>query len=262
MISHLGLANAKRQIADIMAIAPRMVDGSPILKVAISEAKFVSSRGYRTQAKKSAKQLEKTVARLGRAIDPKHKRIDREIWLHRLGDFMIEGMEPFDPSLMNGWDLHQWSDEVRQDKIPIQLAGFSHVFVHDNEESVDAGGDTPLKGMPHCTQQVLDKTTVARYFRSFAQKSFASGERTTSESKEWTDAPVSSKSTADGLLRDIQTISDSGTQVTKTSHHASNNSIDIPKVAEEKPPAYSALNNKTPPQPELTTETTYKYNDG
>ena len=102
-----------------MAIAPRMVDGSPILKVAISEAKFVSSRGYRTQAKKSAKQLEKTVARLGRAIDPKHKRIDREIWLHRLGDFMIEGMEPFDPSLMNGWDLHQWSDEVRQDKIPI-----------------------------------------------------------------------------------------------------------------------------------------------
>ncbi|MBF4317940.1 hypothetical protein EAY30_23980, partial [Vibrio anguillarum] len=114
----------EEQIADIMAIAPRIVDGQPVLKVAISEAKFVSSRGYRTQAKKSAKQLEETVARLGRAIDPNHKRIDRDIWLNRIGDFMIEGMEPFDSDLMNGWDLHKWSDEVRQDKIQIQLAGF------------------------------------------------------------------------------------------------------------------------------------------
>lgn len=54
----------EEQIADIMAIAPRIIDGKPVLKVAISEAKFVTSGGYRAQAKKSAKQLEETVARL------------------------------------------------------------------------------------------------------------------------------------------------------------------------------------------------------
>jgi len=181
----------EEQIADIMAIAPRIADGQPVLKVAISEAKFVSSRGYRTQAKKSAKQLEETVARLGRAIDPNYKRIDRDIWLNRIGDFMIEGMEPFDSALMNGWDLHQWSDEVRQDKIPIQLVGFSHVFVHDNDEYVDSGDATPLKGMPHCVQQVFDKAKVAGAFRSFANKDNESEEQSQSEGSTWDDALVS-----------------------------------------------------------------------
>ena len=181
----------EEQIADIMAIAPRIVDGKPVLKVAISEAKFVSSRGYRTQAKKSAKQVEETVARLGRAIDPNHKRIDRDIWLNRIGDFMIEGMEPFDSALMYGWDLHKWSDKVRQDKIPIQLAGFSHVFVHDNDEYVDSSDATPLKGMPHCAQQIFDKASVAGAFRTFANKDKRAEEQSEAERSTWSGALVS-----------------------------------------------------------------------
>lgn len=183
----------EEQIADIMAIAPRMESGNPVLKVAISEAKFVGSMGYRAQAKKSAKQLEETAARIGRALDPEHKRIDRDIWLHRLGDFMIEGMEPFDPAQLNGWDLHRWSDEVRQDRVPIQLVGFSHVFVHDDDEYVDAGGASPLKGMPHCLQQIFDKPRVADALRSFASTSGASDVPPTSDDSDWADALVSSE---------------------------------------------------------------------
>ncbi|WP_210093728.1 FtsK/SpoIIIE domain-containing protein [Ruegeria sp. HKCCSP346] len=158
----------EEQIADIMAIAPRFEDGEHVLRIAIAEAKFVGSNGYKGQAKKSAKQLEETISRLGRALDPNHKRIDRESWLHRLGDFIIEGMEPFDPALFDGWDLHRWSDEVRQDNVRIILAGFSHVFVHDDDEYVDAGEPLPLSGMPHCHQQVFDKPRVAAALRSFA----------------------------------------------------------------------------------------------
>lgn len=158
----------EEQIADIMAIAPRMEDGQPVLKIAISEAKFVTSKGYKGHAKKSAKQLEETVSRLGRAIDPSHARIDREAWLHRIGDFMLEGMQPFDGEPFDGWDLHRWSDEVRQGRVKIVLAGFSHIFVHDDDEYVDAGGLVPLKGMPHCVQQVFDKPRVAARLRAFA----------------------------------------------------------------------------------------------
>lgn len=183
----------EEQIADIMAFAPRLENGIPVLKVAISEAKFVGSAGHRTQAKKSAKQLEETVARVGRALDPEHKRIDRDIWLHRLGDFMIEGMEPFDPAQLNGWDLHRWSDEVRQDRIPIQLIGFSHVFVHDDDEYVDASGSSPLKGMPHCVQQIFDKPSVAKALRSFASNRGASVVVPGSEGDEWSDALLSSE---------------------------------------------------------------------
>jgi len=159
----------EEQIADIMAIAPRIEDGQPVLKIAISEAKFVTSKGYKGHAKKSAKQLEETVSRLGRAIDPAHARIDREAWLHRIGDFMLEGMQPFDAEPFGGWDLHRWSDEVRQGRVKIVLAGFSHTFVHDDDEYVDAGGLVPLKGMPHCVQQVFDKPRVAARLRAFAE---------------------------------------------------------------------------------------------
>jgi len=184
----------EEQIADVMAIAPRLEDGKPVLMVAISEAKYVSSKGYKAQAKKSAKQLEETAARLGRALDPNHKRIDRDIWLHRLGDFIIEGMEPFDGSQMNGWDLHKWSDVVRQGNVTIKLAGFSHVFVHDDDEYVDAGGGTPLKGMPHCVQQIFDKPRIAQAFRNFAAGEVTTPSTEAQSSNAWADALVSSRS--------------------------------------------------------------------
>lgn len=181
----------EEQIADIMAIAPRVENGRPVLKIALSEAKFVGSEGYRAQAKKSARQLEETVIRVARALDPQHKRIDRETWLHRIGDFMIEGMEPFDGLPTKGWDLHRWSDEVRQDRVPIALVGFSHIFVHDDESYVDAGGPTPLRGMDHCAQEVFDKPRVAAELRRFAAAAPAPSEGRAEEQQGWCNALVS-----------------------------------------------------------------------
>jgi S-DNA-T family DNA segregation ATPase FtsK/SpoIIIE len=231
----------EEQIADILAIAPRIENGIPVLKVAISEAKFVSSRGYRAHAKKSAKQLEETAARIGRALDPQHNRVDREVWLHRLGDFMIEGMEPFDPTRMNGWDLHRWSDEVRQDRIPIQLVGFSHVFIHDDEENVDAGDSMPIKGIPHCSQQVFDKHCVARSFRSFADRA-SSGEQDTSRNEEWADALVSSKGLTGNPEHQVRPVDDH-IQQTSASSPVSNDNTDTSKPVDEPLHVNSVLKN-------------------
>ena len=185
----------EEQIADLMAIAPRIENGSPVLKVAISEAKFISSKEYRAQAKRSAKQLIETVACIGRALDPKHQRIDRHIWLHHLGNFMIDGMKPFDSEKLNNWDLHKWSEKVRADKVPIQLLGFSHVFVHDDKDYVDTGGSSQLKGMPYCVQQVFDRASVAAALRSFVSDrpsdQISSSDPSTSEKKDWAHALIS-----------------------------------------------------------------------
>ena len=188
----------EEQIADIMAIAPRIENGRPVLKVAISESKFVGSAGYRSQARKSVKQLVETVRRIDRALDPEHSRIDREIWLHRLGDFMLEGMEPFPHGDANGWDLHKWSDEVRRDSVPVEIVGFSHVFVHDDNEYVDAGGSTPLKDAAHCKQQIFDKTLVADALRSFASSGGAPGAADEPKSEDWADALVSIRTSSPG----------------------------------------------------------------
>ncbi|EMP54067.1 hypothetical protein MSNKSG1_16816 [Marinobacter santoriniensis NKSG1] len=242
----------EEQIADIMAIAPRIIDGKPVLKVAISEAKFVTSGGYRAQAKKSAKQLEETVARLGRAIEPKHTRIDRDIWLNRIGDFMIEGMDPFDPASMNGWDLHRWSDEVRLDGVPIQLAGFSHVFVHDNDEYVDAGGATPLKGMPHCSQQVFDKASVAEMFRTFAETNKAVDTKDDTDSETWDDALMSRKASTETAPTTSE--SDTPAQPTKPENGTTEPESNFESETSGEPDTPSSNSYEEPEQPQQAQE--------
>ncbi|MDE2826740.1 MAG: FtsK/SpoIIIE domain-containing protein [Bacteroidota bacterium] len=180
----------EEQIADIMAIAPRIEDGKRVLRIAISEAKFVGSNGYQSHARKSAKQLEETISRLRRAIDPRHNRIDRNLWLHLIGDFIIDGMKAFDGSLFDGWDLHRWSDEVRQDNVRIILAGFSHVFVHDSEENVNAAELEPLIGRG-CFQSVFDQRRVANLLRSFAAGEAATAEEAKKERGVWKEAIIS-----------------------------------------------------------------------
>ena len=236
----------EEQIADIMAIAPRVENGEPLLKVAISEAKFVGSMGYRAQAKKSGKQLEETVARIGRALGPEHKRIDRDIWLHRLGDFLIEGMEPFNPAQLNGWDLHRWSDEVRQDRVPIQLVGFSHVFVHDDDEYVDAGDASPLKGMPHCLQQIFDKPRVADAVRSFASTRGTPAAPLPFDGGDWADALVSSetKRRDDGATEDRRA-QDSQVEVVSNDSAARETAETREKTREDQEPSETKASSDT-----------------
>ena len=137
----------EERIADIMAIAPCFKDGLPILKLAISEAKYVASEGYQAHRRKSAQQLIETVNRISRALDSGKSRIDKDIWLHRIGDLMIENMEPANDLPVGGWGLHKWSEEVRLGNVPVFVEGFSHVFVHDEKVNVDAGF-TPIYN--HC----------------------------------------------------------------------------------------------------------------
>ncbi|MXW15301.1 MAG: DNA translocase FtsK [Rhodothermaceae bacterium] len=182
----------EEQIADIMAIAPRIQDGKHVLRIAISEAKFVGSNGYKGHARKSAKQLEETISRLRRALDPNRHRLDRDSWLHRIGDFMINGMKEFDGVQFEGWNLHKWSDEVRQGNVQIILAGFSHVFVHDSDEYVNVVELEPLSRMPHCYQQIYDRPRVAAALRSFAAGPGASEETSTKTQRVWKEALTSS----------------------------------------------------------------------
>ena len=155
----------EEQIADIMSIAPRMENGKPVLKLTIAEAKYVSSSNYRDQAKKSRRQLVETTERIARALDPSQERIDRDVWLHRIANLMIEGMKPFDASdSLNNWDLHKWSDEVRWNNVPIYLLGNSHVFVHDKNDTVSF---VDIENPRYCKQEIFCRNDIAQALKRF-----------------------------------------------------------------------------------------------
>ena len=161
----------EERIADIMAIAPCIKDGKPVLKLAISEAKYVTSRGYQTHQRKSAQQLAETVNRISRALNPDRNRIDKDIWLHRIGDFMVENMDPYGDLSNGDWNLHRWSAEVRSGCVPIVVVGFSHVFVHDENKEVRVDARVvPIRDLPCCQQIVFDCSGVRNEINIFAEK--------------------------------------------------------------------------------------------
>jgi len=199
----------EEQIADIMAIAPHYKDGEHILMIAIAESKFVSYHGYRSHAKKSERQLKETILRIVRALDPSHHRIDRDMWLNRIGDFIINGMDPFNPSNSTGWDLHEWSDKIREDKVPIYVVGISFVFVHDNDQFIETDIPIPLNNVDHCYQQILYKHHISNELKSFFTGGVEIPEEDTSQDDIWTGAlnTTSPKRVTDVFAHDKSEIS-------------------------------------------------------
>lgn len=147
------LGRKEGQVADLLALAPMSGPGGPRLRLLVTESKFVSGQNWGAEARKSATQLYETVERLGRALNPKRDRIDRSLWLQRIGDLMIEGMEPFDGDSLGGWDLPEWSRRVRAGEVPVEVLGMSHVFIHDDPNVL--ADDQPLKGCGHCRQRIF-----------------------------------------------------------------------------------------------------------
>ena len=164
-------------IADVLAIAPGLdAQGVPHLSLMIAEAKFVGSANARDQANKSRKQLHATVNRITRALDPERSRIDRSMWLHRIGDLMLQRMRPFERAADEPYaSLEEWSEAVRDDQVAIRVLGFSHVFVHDEEETLTLPrGRSPIgRSEEASVQEVLDHASVCAELRRFADRSVA-----------------------------------------------------------------------------------------
>lgn len=58
----------EEQIADILALAPKLIDNRKQLQVFISEAKYVDAKGVSEAKKNSSKQLRDTVSRMENAL--------------------------------------------------------------------------------------------------------------------------------------------------------------------------------------------------
>jgi len=173
---HAGWFGLKeQQIADVMAIVPNLDgEGRPQLNLALSEVKCVGTANAGEQANKSKKQLHATINRITRALDPERARIDRAMWLHRIDDLMLERIRPFerleDEPLAG---LEAWSEAVRRDEVPVRILGFSHIFVHDEDEPLTLPrGRSPFgRAEEACVQEVFDAPAVRAELRRFAGRS-------------------------------------------------------------------------------------------
>lgn len=125
------LAQKESRIADILGLCVEERDGVPHLHIAVIESKYVSSEGA-AEAKRSSKaQLMATLSTFRAALFGDPGRLDRDVWLARLADLLIDADIPPGCSGL----LERTRSKLREGEALISLRGYSHIFVHSTDSA-------------------------------------------------------------------------------------------------------------------------------
>jgi S-DNA-T family DNA segregation ATPase FtsK/SpoIIIE len=151
------LGQKEEQIADILALCPRIKNGQPYLQVLVTEAKYVESKGAADAKKNSQKQLRDTMVRMDNAIFGSPGRLDRDLWLSRLSDLLNDGLEFTQNDELS---VEEWRDGIRNGSIPIELKGYSHVFLYSASDTPLESEQWPIQNTAHGYQEVYPRELV------------------------------------------------------------------------------------------------------
>jgi len=123
------LAQKESRIADILGLCVEEGDEGPRLHVAVIESKYVSATGA-AQARRSSKaQLMATLSTFNAALFGDPGRLDRDVWLSRLADLLLDADIPPGCSGL----LERVRAKLRDGEAGISLRGYSHIFVHSTD---------------------------------------------------------------------------------------------------------------------------------
>lgn len=153
------LAQKENRIADILGLCVEERDGVPHLHIVVIESKYVSSQGA-AEAKKSSKaQLLATLSTFRAALFGDPGRLDRDVWLARLADLLIDADIPPGCSGL----LERARAALRDGEALISLRGYSHVFIH----SADSGASQPASS----EQILVDETEGIQAWQEIFERS-------------------------------------------------------------------------------------------
>lgn len=158
------LGQKEEQIADIMAICPKIINGERFLKIIITESKYITEDGLADSRKKSQKQLWETVARIESAVFGNPGRLDRDLWLSRISDIMLEGIEQ---GINSPIQIEGWRNDLRVGQLSIDLSGYSHVFISGPSGSTKASEQIKIPKVDRCYQEVFSREQVRELILAF-----------------------------------------------------------------------------------------------
>ncbi len=161
------LGQREEQIADILALTPEQTpDGKLQLAVIVSESKYIDHASLSAKRKESQKQLRDTVRRIHDAIFGDPQRLDRDLWLSRFSDLMLNGIQfPANSPI----DLSAWRKAVRCGECGIHMRGYSHVFVSGPSESPECSDFVTVAESDDSWQEVFSRARLRELVLSYAK---------------------------------------------------------------------------------------------
>jgi DNA segregation ATPase FtsK/SpoIIIE, S-DNA-T family len=162
------LAQKESRIADILGLCVEERDGAPHLHIAVIESKYVAGDGA-AEAKRSSKaQLLATLSTFRAALFGDPGRLDRDVWLARLADLLVDADIPPGCSGL----LERARAGLREGEAKISLRGYSQIFVH----STAATGPSPSEQISidssdgvHAWQEVFERPELRELVELYAR---------------------------------------------------------------------------------------------
>lgn len=206
------LGQREEQIADILALSPEeAIDGSLRLAVLVAEAKYIDEGSLASKRKESQRQLRDTVRRVTDAVFGSPERLDRTLWLARLSDLILDGVQV---SASKGTKLTGWRRAIRDGECEIFVRGYSHIFVSSPSDATDCSDFVDVADLDNGFQEVFSRRQVKEIVLRYLAKQNPTGIREESAGNEfWARRtyrrPSDLKSVTITISRDTMTPEDS-----------------------------------------------------
>lgn len=162
------LSQPESRIADILALSVDEREEGVRVVISIIESKYVSADGLAKARRDSKDQLLATLGMFREALFGDPGRLDRDVWLARLADMLIDAEIP--PG-MTGL-MERARAKLREGDVEISLRGYSHVYVHTSDAGSTSASDQELleevDGV-QAWQEVFDRADLRKLAEAYAK---------------------------------------------------------------------------------------------
>jgi S-DNA-T family DNA segregation ATPase FtsK/SpoIIIE len=163
------LGQREQGIADILALS---VGDDPTgvrtLRAVVTEAKYIGADSAAEARRVSKQQLRQTVHRIEDALFGDPGRLDRDLWLSRIADLLLDGTTAVGQS----GALEAVRDGIRRGATPIDLRGYSHVFVAGPLDATPSASEQePIPDLRHGLQEVFAREQLRNLVKAYEAQS-------------------------------------------------------------------------------------------
>ena len=162
------LSQPESRIADILALNVEESEESVRVVISIVESKYVGTDGLAKARRDSKDQLLATLGMFREALFGDPGRLDRDVWLARLADMLIDADIP--PG-MTGL-MERARSKLREGDVEISLRGYSHVYVHTSDAGSTSASDQELLEESNAVkawQEVFDRPDLRKLAEAYAK---------------------------------------------------------------------------------------------
>lgn len=162
------LSQPESRIADILAINVEEREEGIRVAISIVESKYVGADGLALARRSSKDQLLQTLDKFREALFGDPGRLDRDVWLARLADMLIDAdIPPGMTSLME-----RARSRLREGDVEISLRGYSQIYVHTSDAGTGSASEQELlldESGVNAWQEVFDREDLRKLVEAYAK---------------------------------------------------------------------------------------------